>query len=410
MGGYNGTGKTVISNNNAGLGGGIILRESELVIRSPVIISHNKVQMFGGGIYAHQSTVKFEAKQIIIIHNFAGHGRGGVFAAASLITLTHSTVIQSNSAQVSGGGIYLQGNSKIYLIKFKWWLITVTATLNLEKNSAIYGGGIFVEDNSTIGGLQCQGLEFINSNSIIVKPECFIQHITLYSPNLRQNNLINIFIFDNTAVYGSALYGGLLDRCTIKTIAQSHNKVGDGLEYFNKTTKLSDDATITSDPVKIAFCGNYSEPNIKKPKGDAFKISIAAIDQVGNPVNATIYSSVVTESGVGRLKEGQDKQRVGNQCTELEYNVFSQDSSAQVELYADGPCLNMGISKQTFTVTFLPCTCPIGLQTSQSQISCECVCDKKLQTHHITNCSQKAGTIQLETNIWIGVANSSSET
>ena len=127
-------------------------------------------------------------------------------------------------------------------------------------------------------------------------------------------------------------------------------------------------------------------------------------------MNATIHSSVVTESGVGRLKEGQAEQRVGNQCTELEYNVFSQDSSAQVELYADGPCSNMGISKQTFTVTFLPCTCPIGLQPSQSQIECECVCDQELQPHQITNCSQQAGTIQLETNIWIGVANSTNWT
>ena len=127
-------------------------------------------------------------------------------------------------------------------------------------------------------------------------------------------------------------------------------------------------------------------------------------------MNATIHSSVITKSGVGRLKEGQAEQRVGNQCTELEYNVFSQDSSAQVELYADGPCSNMGISKQTFTVTFLPCTCPIGLQPSQSPIECECVCDQELQPHQITNCSQQAGTIQLETNIWIGVANSTNWT
>ncbi len=71
-----------------------------------------------------------------------------------------------------------------------------------------------------------------------------------------------------------------------------------------------------------------------------------AVDQVGNPVNAAICSFVVTDSRVGRLKEGQAEQEVGDQCTELEYNVFSQDSSAQMELYAEGPCNNFGISKQ----------------------------------------------------------------
>ena len=81
--------------------------------------------------------------------------------------------------------------------------------------------------------------------------------------------------------------------------------------------------------------------------------------------------------------------------------MFSQDSSAQVELYADGPCDNLGISKQSFNVTFLPCTCPIGLQPSLSKIECKCICDNKLQPYHITNCYQEDGTIKLETNLWI---------
>ena len=124
-------------------------------------------------------------------------------------------------------------------------------------------------------------------------------------------------------------------------------------------------------------------------------------------MNATIISTVVTESGVGRLKEGQMKQKVGNQCTELEYSVFAQDSSCQVEVYADGPCTNLGISKQIFSVIFLPCTCAIGFQPSKSQIDCECVCDHKLHPYGIRNCSYLHKTIQIETNIlWIWVANS----
>ena len=173
---------------------------------------------------------------------------------------------------------------------------------------------------------------------------------------------------------------------------------------------ISNGSSVTSDPVQVVFCDKTNHFTISTKKGEAFKLSMSAIDQIGNPVSATIYSSVVTESGVGRLKEGQEVQRVGNQCTELEYNVFSQDSSAQVELYADGPCSSMGISKQSFSIDFLPCTCPIGLQPSQSPITCGCVCDQKLQPHHITNCSQQDKTIQLETNIWIGITGSTNGT
>ena len=103
---------------------------------------------------------------------------------------------------------------------------------------------------------------------------------------------------------------------------------------------------------------------------------------------------------------------MGNQCTELEYkfNVFSKDSSAQVELYADGPCTNLGILKQVMNISFLPCTCPIGLQQSTStEIDCKCVCDLKLQ-QYVANCSQETGTVEQKTDIWIGVANSTKGT
>ncbi len=88
-------------------------------------------------------------------------------------------------------------------------------------------------------------------------------------------------------------------------------------------------------------------------------------------MNAIIRSSVVTESGVGRLKEGQAEQIVGNQCTKLEFNVFSQNSYAQVELYAEGPCINLGISRQLIKISFLPCTWPIGLKPIPSNIECK---------------------------------------
>ncbi|XP_064389150.1 uncharacterized protein LOC135337181 [Halichondria panicea] len=123
--------------------------------------------------------------------------------------------------------------------------------------------------------------------------------------------------------------------------------------------------------------------------------------------NAIIHSSVITESRrVDRLKEGQAQQEVGNQCTELEYNVFSQDSSAQVELYAEGPCNNLGISKQILNISFQKCDCPIGLQPIMSSIECKCDCDPVL-LQQITNCSEENGTIKLESNnnIWIGVTN-----
>ena len=275
-------------------------------------------------------------------------------------------------------------------------------SLKVISNSAIYGGGIFVE--SIAGDLQCWG------------GECFIQTIKAYI-SLFVPKMLNIFILNNTATFGSALYGGLLDRCVLSQLSEPYfeGKRG-GLTFFRTYVLISNGSTITSNPVRVVFCENNSllyydwmrEIHIKR--GQLFKISVSAIDQYGTPISTIIYSSFFTESGVGRLKEGQAEQKVGYQCTEIEYNVFSQDSSAQVELYASGPCSNFGISKLVVRFIFLPCTCPTGLKPFGSRIECKCVCDQKLQIHQITNCSQLAGTIQLETNIWIGVTNHTNET
>ena len=422
----NSTKTIVISNNSASSGGGIMLRESELIIRSPVNISYNKAERFGGGIYAYQSTIdcKLEnelnqkkSDEIFIMNNIAGQNGGGMHAVASTIKLTYSFVnIGFNTAHLSGGGLYLQQNSKIYLLKQRAENFpNINIQLIIVNNSAIFGGGIYVADDSIAGNQQCQGAKQQHINHASVSPECFIQTVKLYQTTPLsilsfRINFINTFIINNTAKIGSALYGGLLDRCTVSTLAESYQLVKIGLQMIHKTVIISNGSIIASDPVRVVFCGYNNHSTVTTRKAEAFKISILAIDQVGNPVNATIHGSVVTESGVGRLKEGQTEQSVGNQCTELEYNVFSKDSSAKVELYADGPCANLGLSKLAFKVTFLPCTCPIGLQPSGSEIECECVCDQKLRPHQITNCSQQAETIQLETNLWIGVANSSNGT
>ena len=166
----------------------------------------------------------------------------------------------------------------------------------------------------------------------------------------------------------------------------------------------------SSKAVQGIFCDQHHQSIVHIKRGGLFEVHLFAVDQVGKPINATIHSSVVDDSGatIGRLKEGQTEQTVGNKCTKLEYNVFSQDSFAHMELYADGPCTNLGISRKWINITFLSCTCAIGfIQSPHLQDDCQCICDPRLQPYQITNCSQKSETIKLETNIWIGVEENS---
>ncbi len=422
---YINTEGVIITNNTATSGGAIFLRSSTLFVNEPVKIYHNTAQD-GGGIYAYSSRIEFQPlvsmvdaggdplppnKSSEITDNIAENNGGGIYAVSSTIELTQSYVnIDSNTATTSGGGVYLQQSSKLYLFKkdeeFQWTPDQYVKLL-INNNLAQYGGGIFVADDTQRSA--CGGGATETDDTSTILADCFIQTINLYQLDVKNPNYFNTFMTNNVANQsGADIYGGLLDRCTISQNAEYHiSSNGSGLDYINNTIKSSTKLSISSKPVQVMFC-NYSQyHSVSTRKGHTFKTSIMAVDQVRNPTNATIRSSVITASGVGRLKEGQAEQEVGNHCTELEYNVFSQDSSAQMELYAEGPCINLEISRMLINIYFLPCTCPIGLKPIQSDIECKCDCDPDLQQYQITNCSDENGTIKLErnNNIWIGATN-----
>ena len=171
---------------------------------------------------------------------------------------------------------------------------------------------------------------------------------------------------------------------------------------INNISKSDVKELISSDGI-LKFCSdnvispNHSHPAVSINKGELFTVSVVVVDQVGNPVNS-------------HFKGGQSEQQLGNQCTELEYNVYPQYNSAQlhIHLYAEGPCgYNIEVSKLTSNLT---CECPVGFQPSSSQTECICECDRRLTQHQITSCFAKNGTVQLETNIWIGLSNSTNGT
>ena len=449
---FNSASPISIHNNTAIYGGGIYLAQSNLHVCHPFELADNKAREYGGGIYASGSEIKFssdsEHTQMLEIFNNTALNGGAIYAIASHIQISKSSVkFHSNTAILNGGALYLGQFSKIYLLKDEPDYITsdnLNVRLDFTSNSAEKGGAIFVADN-TNDGVLCQG-----ANTQINQAECFIQTLRTYTQFIKTKPflLINTFFTNNTAHQsGSDIYGGQLNQCTINTKAElatrfPYDKYLYGFDYIKATAQIeqiidysqyarshpdylinnitnSDVLGLISSDGILIFCldnvpsPNYTHPNVLKYKGELFTVCVAVVDQVGNPVNATVSSSLSSESGNGHFKGGQSEQQVGNQCTVLEYNVYPQDSSVQLHLhlYAEGPCgYNIEISKKTLNLTFLPCECPVGFQPSSSQTECICECDRRLKQHQITSCFVKNRTIQVETNIWIGVSNSTNGT
>ena len=433
-----------ISNNTATYGGGIYLAQSNLHVYHPFELTDNKASEYGGGIYAIQSQIEFssdseQTQRVEIVNNTALNG-GAMCAIGSTIQISKSYVdFSSNRAKMKGGAMYLGQNSKISLLKDEPDFVSsddLNVRLDFTNNSAGKGGAIYVVDNTNDGGADGQ----------IDQAECFIQTLRKYTRSIKTKFLsINTFFTNNTAHQsGSDIYGGLLDRCTINTNAELTTRLPNykhqyGFDYIKATTQIEQIidysqyarshpdylinniskfdviGLISSDGIlKVCFdnvVSNYTHLNVWISKGKLFTVSVAVVDQVENPVNATVSSSLSSESGNGHFKGGQVEQLVGNQCTKLEYNVYSQDNSAQIHLYAEGPCDNkIEVSKLTINLTFLPCECPVGLQPTSSQTECICECDRRLKQHQITSCFAKNRTIQVETNVWIGLSNTTNGT
>ena len=395
-------GETSLSNNQARQGGTILAIESTIMLYGPTTIANNTAtDSSGGGVSLEQSNLDIKGS-CTISNNYAVRG-GGVHAKSSTITVHQKGTLQftSNRAE-NGSGLYLEVDPKLYVLNNTGKNIILK--LKFTGNHAnIYGGAVYVADDT---------------NSVACSPniECFMQTLALYHFSDPSINTVNIHFSGNTATeHGPNLFGGLLDRCVPSSFAEVYHKQPNlttqyytGVNYLQILSNIAIDS-ISSPPVRVCFCDSESEPDcsyqpppIKVKKGETFKVSLVAVDQVNHSVEANIISSLAHGGG---FSEDQQTQSVGRNCTDLTFNVHSQRDNEVINLYADGPCGSSQLSIRKLDIQFLNCTCPIGFQCDRDSTRCECTCDSKLSPY-ITNCSiETCSIIRENTNSWITYIN-----
>ena len=386
-----------LSNNQARDGGAILATESTVVVYGETIIANNTaVKSNGGGISLRQSD--FEIKgSCIVSNNYAMRG-GGLHATGSSISVHQSGSLQFiDNCAVNGSGIYLEVNSKLYVLRKRPRPYISEDLLVFEGNHASYGGGaVYVADETSSG-------------SCLPNVECFIQTLALYPMESKYEKNISIHFSDNMAnEQGSNVFGGLLDRCIPSPFTETYQANNDknntsSVTYLQNISTIEPDS-ISSQPVRVCFCTNngtepdcsYQPPTIKVKKGELFTVSLVAVDQVNHSVAANIIGSLS-----GGFDEGQQIQAVKNKCTNLTYNVFSKEENETVKLYADGPCGSASLSVRELEIDFVDCTCPIGFMPSnKSPTKCECVCNMALSSY-VTDCNSTSSFLKKHSNSWI---------
>ena len=411
-----------IHGNRAINGGGIFLLESQLNISCPVNITGNTATQSGGGIYAYRSDISLthDKNTTTIDNNIAQMNGGGAALVSSTLNIYKGTMVfHNNTALQDGGAVYLEQRSIIFIYLAPYYRIpllvsTRPAMIKVLNNSAQNGGGVFVDDD-TSGHTLCEHV----STYVSQMPECFLQALRgPFTGSHSQQVHVFFFVKNMAQKKGNDIYGGMLDRCTADPNANLFRNIH-GLHYmetiatFNNRSNLTNDELaqhITSGPVQVCFCNDNKtidcamrHKNVSVRRGGTFRLMVTAVDQVLNQVTGTIISAFSNNTNTGHFNEGQTKRSINNSCTELEYNVYSDRPEVLIDLYADGPCGDEGLSKRTLSVTFLPCTCPIGFQSSEANQNCTCSCDAEIKT--IANCS--GGVITLLSHDWVGFVNES---
>ena len=344
-------------------------------------VSQNYATDRGGGIYAISSTIKLGEARIEII--------------PSSINVN----IDKNKAK-RGGGIYLEANTKL-----KSYLET-TSLLSLNENLADYGGAIFVADDTSPGA--CFNASYEEYT------DCFMQ---VLEQNMVISKIIPSYSFkENYAVIsGHNLYGGLLDRCTFHYIPTPIGTIVDDVIFvFEHIMNVSKD-TISSDPMRVCFCTkdnlkqdcSYQPPSIQVRKGSNFTVSVIAIDQVYH-VKSSVPVHSYLRSSESNLAKGQVTQVTTKTCSDLTYTIYSPHKSEELTLYASGPYKDANPSQGRITINFFPCKCPVGFQEIETNTTCECVCDQRLLPY-ITQCEPTTQRLIREGDFWISNTTSSTD-
>jgi predicted outer membrane repeat protein len=428
-----------LEHNQAENGGAIHSTESKLYVSGNVTIAHNTAIGNGGGVYLSTSELNCQQESTFVLNNNVAVNKGGGLHAISSSFKASSIILEldvgpgddndkklcryvgtrmnfTNNKARFGGGLSLEENARLYILKYNQIRISYfyendINTVLFIGNSAEYGGAVYVDDDT-------------NSGTCVSDPktECFFQVLALYTESHPFDlNPQGVYFSQNHAsTSGSTLYGGLLDRCAVGQFAEMYMKYirndvdrGGGIAYFRNVSNITE-VSISSGPVRICLCTDYilydctSQGHSDVKKGEMFPVSLVAVDQVGQPVSATVQASLSSaESG---LAEGQLVKNMSAECTNLTFNVVSPHDSGALALYAsDGPCRNVELSRATVEIHFLPCSCPIGLQVSRTKFNntnCTCECHSDI-IRYMEQCDTHTGLLvkKPQSRAWISYIN-----
>ena len=415
-----------MKHNYAENGGAILATQSKACIKGELSVINNGADYNGGGIYLYQSELNLDKKGILRLkNNHAARNGGGINAVSSSIRVTVETmfpnnhsvapkggkVIFSENRAAKGGGISLKAGSKLYVMEYLYGSDTINKSdgcmfanaISFRSNSADYGGAVYVDEPDT-NPESCDETFFDTD----FQKQCFFQLVNLQSFMEQRFCTIYLHFSNNSAqTAGPILFGGQLNSCITSPFSRvidhsSHPSLSksEGFPFLKKVSNDLDEELISSRPLQLCHCVN-GYPNcsyeyqhsIEVHKGEVFTVQLAAVDQVGHPVNGTIHGRL--KSYESELVRGQSTQII-SACFNATFSILSHIDSETLTLYTPtSPCKVLSLDIQ-----FSPCTCPLGFQPLNINAD-KCVCQCHSDISQYVECNSTIKSFNRLSNVWI---------
>ena len=442
-------GKLSFISNRADCGGAIVAADSSTIsMKGDVMFQNNSASVVGGAIVIFSSNITMEGK-LSFISNSADYGGAIVAADSSTISIQGDVMFQNNSAQlggamflsdsscrhlesaflvfhnnqaVKGGAVYVT-DSMFYLGDYSWFTgnhaetqggaisaqsshVHVQGNVHFFDNNAQLGGSMYLEYNSRIYFSSTTDLIFQNTTAekgraIYIMDSTYIASCS-HLANDGFFDSANRCAFGSSSSYpfpvlllntsmierGNELFGGFPTFCTDSS-------------YYNDLKKVqsiqNNPPVVSSEPSMIQVC-DHQPLELTVNRGEMFRRPVIARDQFHLPVPATIRAYFTSINGsTSDLAEGQSLQKIGAECTTLNYTVFSALETVDLYIYAEeGPCG----PDESMHITIHLQDCPHVFVLN----NLHCVCEKRLQKFtNSCNIDNRTFKRTSDSNFWVGI-------
>ena len=308
----------------------------------------------------------------IVNCSFIENSCSGIVSVHSNFLLRGNNEIRGNRAE-KGGGINFCSGSTMHLHNGTQLSIT-------DNHAALSGGGIYVDS-------ECSPAAEI----------CFYQldNVTADNATLQQTQ---VYLINNTARDGSALYGGLIDECILyQQLIRTRHKL-EPAKIFDVTFQISsrhnDLSIISSDPLYVGFCtinsstielsvtNCPSSTSVQVLPGKTFGVPAVIMGQR----HGLVSGLVVAQCSNCRIKEKEYSQFTDTTGRYLTFTVFSKENkNVSIKLVAED--FFSGFPSYRYKPSYIKITvekCPLGFVEKNSTCSClpHIQCDITSQTIH----------------------------